>query len=128
MKEQVRSSFRHPAESSGDRRSLFGHVAEAGSNFTSSPLFHAICVLLVVAFVVVHAVGVPLEWQLFVGDAMSAVTLLLPALLKNAERRSERAVQRKLDAIAAAMLEQQEGKAGKALQDLREASRMEEEL
>ncbi|KJK59334.1 hypothetical protein UK12_04795 [Saccharothrix sp. ST-888] len=62
--------------------------------------------------------------ELFVSDATSAVTLPL-ALPKNAERRSERAVQHKLDAIAAAMLEQQAGKARKALQGLREAIRME---
>ncbi|MFE4621146.1 hypothetical protein ACFRJ7_34110 [Streptomyces sp. NPDC056747] len=34
------------------------------------------------------------------------MTLLLLALLKNAERRADRAVQRKLDAIALALLEE----------------------
>ncbi|HEY2570608.1 MAG TPA: hypothetical protein VGI27_04000, partial [Solirubrobacteraceae bacterium] len=39
------------------------------------------------------------------GTALTAVTLLLVALLKNAELRAEAAVQRKLDALATGMLE-----------------------
>ncbi|WP_420492729.1 hypothetical protein [Kitasatospora camelliae] len=57
---------------------------------------------------------------------MTAVTLLLLALLKNAERRAEHAIQRKLDAIAAALLEQHPGMDGDAQRALREAIRMEE--
>ncbi|WP_405606017.1 hypothetical protein OG741_36640 [Streptomyces sp. NBC_01410] len=41
--------------------------------------------------------------------------------------RAERAIQRKLDAIAAALLEEQEGERGKAHDDLRAAIRMDEE-
>ncbi|MFD8970917.1 hypothetical protein [Streptomyces sp. NPDC059593] len=54
----------------------------------------------------VHAAGSSLSWQLLVGDTMVSLTLLLLALLKNAERRADRAVQRKLDAIALALLEE----------------------
>lgn len=45
------------------------------------------------------------------GTAITAVTLLLVALLKNAELRSEAAIQNKLDALATGMLEtiRQEG-------------------
>ncbi|MEU1616711.1 low affinity iron permease family protein [Streptomyces sp. NPDC005722] len=101
-------TFRHPAERTDDEtgRGRFERLAEAASNFTASPLFYAVCLLLVAGFLVVHALGLPLNWQLFAADLMTAVTLLLLALLKNAERRAEHAVQRKLDAIAAALLEQ----------------------
>ncbi|MFJ3788433.1 hypothetical protein [Kitasatospora sp. NPDC090091] len=118
----------HPADSGGDRRSRFASFAEAGSNFTGSLLFSTLCVLLVVAFVLLYAVDAPLGVQFFVGDLMSAVTLLLLALLKNSERRAERAIQRKLDAIAAALLEEQEGRRGDAQADLRDAIRMEDQI
>ncbi|MEU9079252.1 low affinity iron permease family protein [Kitasatospora sp. NPDC004745] len=118
-------TFSHPAERG---RGRFARLAERASNLTGSPLFYALCVLLVAAFVGVHVAGVSPSWQYFVGDMMSAVTLLLLALLKNAERRAERAIQRKLDAIAAALLAQQEDDPGEAMQDLRDAIRMEEEV
>ncbi|MFE2578629.1 low affinity iron permease family protein [Streptomyces sp. NPDC059378] len=122
-------TFEHPARKrDGGRRGRFEELAELASNFTSSPLFAILCLCLVVAFVAVHVAGLPTEWQLLVGDSMGAVTLLLLAMLKNAERRAEHAVQRKLDAIARAMLEQQEGRRGQAHEDLKAAVGMEERL
>ncbi|SOE06709.1 hypothetical protein SAMN06272765_7564 [Streptomyces sp. Ag109_G2-15] len=61
------------------------------------------CLALVARMVIVHAAGFGTEWQVFAGDCMTAVTLLLLALLKNSELRAERAIQRKLDAIASAL-------------------------
>jgi hypothetical protein len=58
---------------------------------------------------------------------MSAVTLLLLALLKNAEMRAEHAVQRKLDAIAEALVDVYKGERSEAVDRLRDAIRMEEE-
>jgi low affinity Fe/Cu permease len=58
---------------------------------------------------------------------MTAVTLLLLALLKNAEVRAEHAIQRKLDAIARALLEAHVDDRSRAYEDLRNAIRMEEE-
>ncbi|WP_329485636.1 low affinity iron permease family protein [Kitasatospora sp. NBC_01246] len=118
----------HPAARSDGARGRFERLAEAASNLTSSPAFSVFCVLLVAAFVAVHAAGLSTEWQILVGDTMTAITLLLLALLKNAERRAEHAIQRKLDAIAAALLEQNEGHEGEAHLALREAIRMEERL
>lgn len=115
----------HPAERG---RGRFARLAERASNLTSSPLFYCLCVVLVVAFVAVHVAGLDVSWQILVGDMMSAVTLLLLALLKNAERRAEHAIQRKLDAIAAALLADEEGRRGEAVQDLKKAIRLEEEV
>ncbi|MGP3979468.1 hypothetical protein ACTWQF_36780, partial [Streptomyces sp. 8N114] len=67
-------------------------------------------------------------WLVFAGDVLTSVNLLMLALLKNSERRAEDAIQRKLDAIAAAMLESQEGESHQARDSLREAIRLEEEL
>ncbi|MFB6894044.1 low affinity iron permease family protein [Kitasatospora sp. NPDC056327] len=122
-------TLRHPARKHEDgRRGRFEQFAELASNFTSSPAFAAFCVVLVALFVAVHAAGLATEWQILAGDVMTAVTLLLLAMLKNAERRAEHAVQHKLDAIARALLEQQEGEPGQAHEDLREAVGIEERL
>lgn len=118
----------HPAERSRDGRGRFERLAEAASNFTSSLAFYGVCLALVACFVAVHVAGLPLTWQLLVGDVMTSVNLLLLALLKNSERRAEHAIQRKLDSIAAALLERQEGESHQARDDLREAIRLEEQL
>ncbi|MGW6410054.1 low affinity iron permease family protein [Streptomyces vinaceus] len=129
-------ALQHPAErASKGRTARFEKLAELASNFTSSAVFSVLCVLLVAGFVTVHLVGLSTEWQHLAGDAMAAVSLLLLALLKNSERRAEHAIQRKLDAIAAALLERQEDEggqggvaAGKAREDLESAIRMEDRL
>jgi low affinity Fe/Cu permease len=102
-------SMTHPAARSRNGRGWFERLAEAASNVTSSLLFMCFCLALVVTFVAVHVSGLALTWQLLIGDVMTSVNLLLLALLKNSERRAEHAIQRKLDSIAAALLDQQEG-------------------
>lgn len=44
-------AFRHPAERTEDEagRGRFERLAEAASNFTASPLFYGVCLLLVAA-------------------------------------------------------------------------------
>ncbi|MET9608512.1 hypothetical protein ABZZ17_26255 [Streptomyces sp. NPDC006512] len=120
-------TFEHPSEKGGNGRlGRFEKLAELASNFTSSAGFSLLCVALVLGFLVVHALHLPVIWQHLAGDAMAAVSLLLLALLKNSERRAEHAIQRKLDAIAAALLEQQEGECGEAHEELKRAIAVEE--
>ncbi|MFJ9344194.1 low affinity iron permease family protein [Streptomyces sp. NPDC101733] len=122
-------SLEHPAKKHGDGRiGRFEKLAELASNFTSSAGFSVLCVLLVAAFLAVHFAGLSTSWQLLVGDTMAAVSLLLLALLKNSERRAEHAIQQKLDAIAAALLERQRGEPGRASRDLEKAIGMEDEV
>jgi low affinity Fe/Cu permease len=123
-------TLQHPAERGGDRRGRFERMAESASNVTGSPAFYCFCVLLIGAFVAVHFVAVPVPWMIFVGDMMAAVSLLLLALLKNTERRAEHALQRKLDAIAAVLLELDEDgpNSRKAHESLRSAIRMDEDV
>ncbi|GHC74098.1 hypothetical protein [Streptomyces cinnamoneus] len=123
---------RHPARRSRGRSpAFFEHAAENASHFTSSRAFFFICLVLVANFVAMHVAGMPLELDLLAAGMMTSVTLLLLALLKNSELRAEHAVQRKLDAIARALLEEHEvsrgGERGTAYEDLRGAIRMEEE-
>ncbi|MER7842268.1 low affinity iron permease family protein [Streptomyces sp. NPDC096040] len=122
-------SMTHPAERSRNGRGWFERLAEAASNVTSSLLFMCFCLVLVAALVAVHVAGLPVTWQLLVGDAMTSVNLLLLALLKNTERRAEHAIQRKLDSIAAAMLDQRAGDSPQeAAEELRKVIGMDEEL
>jgi low affinity Fe/Cu permease len=121
-------TLKHPAETNGGQRSRFDHLAEHASNFSSSPAFSLFCLTLVLGVLGVHAARLSTDTKLLAGDAMTAVTLLLLALLKNSERRSERALQRKLDAIAASLLELHGGLPGPVQDDLEAAIRMEDEL
>jgi low affinity Fe/Cu permease len=116
-------STKHPAE---DERGRFEELAERASNFTSSPVFFGGCMLVVVLWAASFAAGDTAHH--LAGDLMAAITLLLLALLKNAERRAEHAVQRKLDAIAAALLEQRRGNETAAQDELAEAIGLHDEV
>ncbi|MFD9353384.1 low affinity iron permease family protein [Streptomyces sp. NPDC060031] len=120
-------TFAHPAEKGRPGRiGRFEKLAELASNFTSSAAFSVVCLLLVAGFLSIHLTHLSTSWQHLAGDTMTAVSLLLLALLKNSERRAEHAVQRKLDAIAAALLDQQQGERNEASRDLEKAIGMEE--
>ena len=114
-------SVKHPVERGDEGRGLFDSIAERGSNLSSSPTFFVACVLLIVAWVLSYGLGWSDHLRFFLGDAIGAITLLLVALLKNAELRAEAAVQDKLDAIALALLEVQRGTDDGAADELEKA-------
>jgi low affinity Fe/Cu permease len=118
----------HPTERGSPGRGFFDRVAQSASNFTSSPTFFTFCVVVIALWLGTHVAGLSTHWQHLSGDAMAAITLLLLALLKNSELRAEHAVQQKLDAIAAALLEQREGETKEAHDALEEAIGMHEEV
>lgn len=106
-------SLKHPIErGETDRRGLFDSFAERASYFSSSPLFFLMCLVLVIAWAGGYAFSASAEYEQATGTALTATTLLLLALLKNAELRAEAAIQHKLDALATGMLEElrREGK------------------
>ncbi|HEV7614898.1 MAG TPA: low affinity iron permease family protein [Solirubrobacterales bacterium] len=122
------SLLRHPTER-GEGRGRFDAAAETASNLASSSFFFSVCLLIVLAWIVGLLVGLPSQTENDLIGVMAALTLLLVALLKNSERRAERAMQLKLDAIAAALLEDR----GKDLDDeakagLEDAVRLHEEI
>ena len=97
-------TVKHPTERGSGGRTRFDRAAEAASNFSSSPMFFAVCGLLVAAWAASYVLAASDTLHHVLADAMAAVTLLLVALLKNAERRAEHAIQGKLDRLAEAML------------------------
>ena len=99
-------SLKHPVErGESESRGTFDRIAQRASYFSSSPLFFLLCVALVGAWLAGYVFGAGDAYEQAIGTALTAVTLLLVALLKNAELRSEAAIQSKLDALATGMLE-----------------------
>ena len=122
-------SVKHPVQRGGEGRSRFDRFAEGASNLTSSPSFFWICVALVFTWAASYALGWPDTTRHVLGDLLAALTLVLVALLKNAELRAEHAIQYKLDAIAAAMLEARtDGSEREAADDLEHAIGRHEEV
>jgi low affinity Fe/Cu permease len=120
---------KHPVErGAADERDAFARAAELASNLASSPQFFGVCLLLVAGWAASYILGLGDKAQHLLGEGMAAVTLLLVATLKNAELRAERALQEKLDAIAAALLEQRQGDTQEAQQELQRAIGLHEEL
>ncbi|MDQ6745663.1 MAG: hypothetical protein M3Z27_06595 [Actinomycetota bacterium] len=122
-------SLKHPVSRGAlDRRNRFDEVAQRASYFASSPVFFAFCVVLVLAWLGGYVVGAGASYEQATGSALTATTLLLVALLKNAELRSEHAIQTKLDALATGMLETIRDEDGNADPMLQRAISMEEQV
>ena len=106
----ARRTLRHPADrTQGPERGRFEHLAEYGSFLASSPFFFAVCLLVILAWMIGLIAGASDRFEVAAAGLISALTLVLVALLKNAELRSERAIQRKLDAIASSLLQDKRG-------------------
>jgi low affinity Fe/Cu permease len=83
------------------RSSPFDRAAAAAAAVVSRAPFFVGCMLVVV----IWAASFPLfpstdTWQLVINSTTTIVTFLLVALLQNTQRRSEAALQHKLDAVA----------------------------
>jgi hypothetical protein len=122
-------SLKHPvARGETDSRSRFDELAQRASYLASSPAFFGCCVALVLAWLGGYAVGAGAFYEQATGSALTATTLLLVALLKNAELRSEHAIQSKLDALATGMLEAIRNEGGEASPMLQRAIRLDEQV
>ena len=83
------------------RNGQFDRFAGAASEFASHARFFVACVLLVVIWAPSYFLfGSVNTWQLVINTATTIVTFLMVALLQNAQRRSDVAMHRKLDALA----------------------------
>jgi low affinity Fe/Cu permease len=121
-------TLQHPADRIEDRRGRFDQFAERASFLASSPLFFVVCVALVVVWGVGLAVGASDRFEAATAGGMSAVTLILVAVLKNSELRTDRALHTKLDAIASALLEERRGHQGDAEEQLERSIGVHDEI
>jgi low affinity Fe/Cu permease len=121
-------TLEHPADRIQHRRGRFDQFAERASFLASSPVFFVFCAVLVVAWAVGLALGASDRVEAALAGAMSALTLILVAVLKNSELRAERALQTKLDAIASSLLEDRRGHVGDAERRLEESIGVHEEI
>ena len=121
-------TVKHPTER-GEGRGRFDRAAESVSYLASSGVFFTICLVIFAVWLVGLVVGFAGGTENALVGSMTALTLLLVALLKNSELRAERAMQLKLDAILAAMInDQRSGLDEEAKSDLEDAVRLHEEL
>ncbi len=89
-----------PSEISG-HLTIFDRFASKASTFVSGAWFFIFCVLLVVLWAPSYFVLGSLDtWQLVINTVTTIVTFLLVALLQNTQKRTDDAVQQKLNAIA----------------------------
>jgi low affinity Fe/Cu permease len=122
-------SLKHPvARGEEDSRSRFDRLAQRASYFSSSPAFFAFCAALVLAWLGGYLFNAGAAYEQATGSALTATTLLLVALLKNAELRAEHAIQSKLDALATGMLEAIRNEGADADPMLQRAIRIEEKV
>ena len=121
-------SLQHPADRIEDRRGRFDQFAERTSFLASSSLFFVASVALVAAWAVGLAVGASARFEAATAGGMSAVTLMLVAVLKNSELRTERALHTKLDAIASALLQERRGHEGDAEEQLERSIGVHDEI
>jgi low affinity Fe/Cu permease len=121
-------ALEHPADRLESRRGRFDRFAERASFLASSALFFVVCVGLVITWIAGLALGASDRLEAALAGAMSALTLILVAVLKNAELRAERALQTKLDAIASSLLEDRRGHSGDAERQLEESIGLHEEI
>ena len=121
-------SLQHPADRTEDRRGRFDQFAERMSFLASSPVFFVLCAAIVVAWAVGLAVGASDRFVAATAGLMSAVTLILVAVLKNSELRTDRALHTKLDAIASSLLEDRRGHQGDAEEQLERSIGVHDEI
>jgi low affinity Fe/Cu permease len=121
-------TFQHPADRTENRRGRFDQFAERASFLASSPLFFVVCAALVLAWAIGLILGASARFEAATAGGMSAVTLILVAVLKNSELRTERALHTKLDAIASSLLEERRGHQGDAEEQLERSIGVHDEI
>ena len=89
-----------------DEVSWFDKFAERATTFVARAPFFAFCLLAVVVWAVTGPIFKFGEgWQLVINTGTTIITFLMVALLENATKRADQAVQHKLNAIAEALID-----------------------
>jgi low affinity Fe/Cu permease len=117
----------------GQERGRFDRFAELSAAFVGRAAFFTAAVVIVVLWIPLIVVFESIDtWQLVLNTATSVIAFLLIALLQNTERRGDRALHRKIDALAAALAEsmaaQDDERLRKSIDELRAAVKLEEQI
>jgi low affinity Fe/Cu permease len=117
----------------GQERSRFDRFAEVSAACVGRAAFFTATVVLVLLWMPLILVFSSVDtWQLVLNTVTSVVAFWLIALLQNTERRGDRALHRKLDALAAAlaasMASQDDPGLSDSIDELRAAVRLEEQI
>src|SRR4051794_11090227 len=119
----------------GERQTRFDRFAETASRFVSEAAFFTISAILVAIWIPTILIFDSVDtWQLVLNTITSVLAFLLIALLQNSERRYDRALHTKVDALATGLVvllhQQVDGhddpRAREALADLEAAIGLEE--
>ncbi|MDQ3573645.1 MAG: low affinity iron permease family protein [Actinomycetota bacterium] len=90
----------------GPERSWFDHFADRATGIISHGPFFVVTFLVVVLWMAYGVIrGFSTEWVNAINTAAVLITLLMVALLENELRRSDQAVQRKLNGVLEALAE-----------------------
>jgi low affinity Fe/Cu permease len=116
-------------------RGPFDRFAEQSAKFVSKAPFFAFCVALVVVWAPSYVLVDDFDtYQLLINTPTTIVAFLLVALLQNTQRRGERAIHKKLDALAEGMADlmrhfaEEDNELHKEIEDLKAAVGLEEEV
>ena len=116
-------------------RGAFDRFAEQSAKFVSKAPFFAFCVALVVVWAPSYFLVDDFDtYQLLINTPTTIITFLLVALLQNTQRRGERAIHKKLDALADGMADlmrhfaQEDNELHKEIEDFKAAVGLEEEV
>lgn len=106
------------------QRTWFDRLADRATGFAAKAGFFLACAGFILVWAVVGLfVGHSHDWNDVLAVPAAAVTLVIVALLQNDQRRSEQAVQRKLNALSGALAElaERSGIDGRFVDELRAA-------
>ena len=117
----------------GQERARFDRFAEVSAALVGRAAFFTAAVVLVLLWTPLILVFQSVDtWQLVLNTVTSVVAFWLIALLQNTERRGDRALHRKIDALAAAlaasMATQDDPQLNQAIDELRAAVKLEEQI
>ena len=117
----------------GQERTRFDRFAEVSAALVGRAAFFTAAVVLVLLWLPLIVVFRSIDtWQLVLNTVTSVVAFWLIALLQNTERRNDRALHRKLDALAAALAASKasldDPRLNEPIHELRAAVKLEEQI
>jgi low affinity Fe/Cu permease len=124
---QPRHPERETAARAREQPSLFARLAERFHRQIAHPWFFAFCFALIALWVASYPLfKSSLSWEASIHTAASVITLLVLGLIENSARRTEQAMQEKLNVLAEALAALMESRGKDDARLLEEVERLRE--